>query len=167
MIKVSVTSSILVLLFTSHLAFLQALRNTSEISVSSVIDSQLLLNATTVTPTTVPQAREEYFPPTCPLKFSCTKDAITRHFKGMILMVMRHIATVIEIVWRFRIVAQTLRSCAIRSQWTQGFHSARITIIPVWNYPLSLVRKKAYTWSQLVQLTGMEMRTCAPNVWQD
>ena len=82
MIKVSVASSILVLLFTSHLAFLQALQNSSEVSVSSVTDSQLLLNATTVTPTAVPQAREGDFPPTCPLKFSCSKGCDKETFKG-------------------------------------------------------------------------------------
>jgi len=82
MMKVSVGSSILVLLFTSHLAFLQALQNSSEVSVSSVTDSQLLLNATTVTPTAVLQAREDDFPPTCPLKFSCRKGCDNETFKG-------------------------------------------------------------------------------------
>ena len=80
--KVSVGSSILVLLLTSHLAFLRALQNASEVSVSSVTDSQLLLNATTVTPTAVLQAREEDFPPTCPLKFSCRKGCDNETFQG-------------------------------------------------------------------------------------
>ena len=80
--KVSVSSSILVLLLTSHLAFLRALQNSSEVSVSSVTDSQLLLNATTLTPTAVLQAREEDFPPNCPLKFSCRKGCDNETFQG-------------------------------------------------------------------------------------
>ena len=82
MIKVSVGSSVLVLLFTSHLAFLQALQNSSEVSVSSVTDSQLLLNATTVTPTAVPHDREEEFPPTCPRTLSCGKRCDNETFQG-------------------------------------------------------------------------------------
>jgi len=80
--EVSFGSSILVLFFTSHLACLQALQNSSEASVSSVTDSQLLLNATAVTPTAVLQAREEYFPAICPLKFSCRKGCDNETFQG-------------------------------------------------------------------------------------
>ena len=82
MTGVSVGSSIIVLFFTSHLAFLQALQNSSEVSVSSVTDSQLLLNATTVTPTTALQAREGVFPAICPLKFSCRKGCDNDTFQG-------------------------------------------------------------------------------------
>ena len=80
--KVSVGLSILVLLFTSQLAFLQALQNSSEVSVSSLTDSQLLLNATTITPTEVLKAGEEDFPPNCPLKVSCRKGCDNETFQG-------------------------------------------------------------------------------------
>lgn len=82
MMKVSVGSSILVLLFSSHLAYQQPLHNSSDVSVSSVTDSQLLLNATTAPPTAVLQARAADLPAICPLKFSCRQGCENETFQG-------------------------------------------------------------------------------------
>lgn len=69
--EIHTSLTICVLLLSSHLTYQQSHHNSSEVSVSAMSDSPLLLNATTAPPTAVP-VQVAYSPTIqCPQKLSC------------------------------------------------------------------------------------------------